>query len=32
LAHRLVLNYDAVADDISEEDIINKILDKVKIS
>jgi MoxR-like ATPase len=32
LAHRLVLNYDAVADEISEEDIINKILDKVKIS
>jgi MoxR-like ATPase len=32
LAHRLVLNYDARADDITEVDIINKILSKVSIS
>lgn len=32
LAHRLVLNYDAVADEITEIDIVNEILEKVKIS
>lgn len=32
LAHRLVLNYDARADEVSEYDIIEKILEKVKIS
>ncbi len=32
LAHRLVLNYDAVADEVSEIDIINMVLDRVKIS
>ncbi len=32
LAHRLVLNYDAVADEVSETDIVNMILDRVRIS
>ncbi len=31
LSHRLVLNYDARADEVSEFDIINKILEKIKI-
>ena len=31
LAHRLVLNYEAVADDVSAEDIVNEILNQVKI-
>ena len=32
LAHRLVLNYDARADEVTEIDIVNKILSKVNIS
>ncbi len=31
LAHRLVLNYDAVVNDITSDDIVQKILDSVKI-
>ena len=32
LAHRLVLNYEAIADEIKPEDIIGFILEKVKIA
>jgi MoxR-like ATPase len=32
LAHRLVLNYEAIADEIKPEDIIERILEKVKIA
>jgi MoxR-like ATPase len=31
LAHRLVLNYDAIADSITNEDVIDEILNNVKV-